>query len=181
VHLASAIRPCAGDHAEHRRSSNGPQGRGRRVFRVQEEPRAPPGALLRAREDRGRNENGRHVESPLHSHGRRCSKDAGRARTLRGRRESVDGHCAGHGEFIRLGNAQRRGRWLRARIVRRRKLQQFAHGDVPHFSSSFGYRRGDEVNRSIAGTTLLGNQSGSSCAVLALLFCLIDGGDRRGD
>ena len=62
--MASAIRPCTGNHAEHRRSRNGPQGWGRCVFRVQEEPRAPPGALLRAREDRGRNENGRHVESP---------------------------------------------------------------------------------------------------------------------
>ena len=64
MYLASAIRPCAGDHAEHRRGSNGPQGRGRCIFWIQEEPRAPPGALLRAREDRGRNENGRHVESP---------------------------------------------------------------------------------------------------------------------
>jgi hypothetical protein len=68
VYLASAIRPCAGDHAEHRRGSNGPQGRGRCVFRVQKKPRALSGALLRARprarEDRGRNENGRHVESP---------------------------------------------------------------------------------------------------------------------
>jgi len=64
VYLAFAIRPCAGDHAEHRRGSNGPQGRGRCVFGVQEQPRAPPRALLRAHEDRGRNENGRHVESP---------------------------------------------------------------------------------------------------------------------
>jgi hypothetical protein len=64
VYLASAIRPGAGDHAEHRRGSNGPQGRGRCVFRVQEKPRAPSGARFRARENRGHNENGRHVESP---------------------------------------------------------------------------------------------------------------------
>ena len=56
-------------------------------------------------------------------------------------------------------------------------MQQFAHGDVPQDSSSFVYCRGDDGSRSIAGTMLLGNESGSGCAVLALLLCLIDGGD----
>ena len=51
-----------------------------------------------------------------------------------------------------------------------------AHGDLPLDSSRFEHYRGDEVNRSVVGTTLLENKSGSRGTVLAFLLCQVNGG-----
>jgi hypothetical protein len=56
-------------------------------------------------------------------------------------------------------------------------LQQFAHGDLPLDSSRFEHYRGDEVNRSVVGTTLLESKSGRRGTVLAFLLCQVNGGN----
>ena len=102
-----------------------------------------------------------------------------RALALRRSWENVNGYCIGHDRFHRPRHADGRSRWFRTRIVRRRKVQEYAHRRVPQEASRFVCGSVDDVNRSaiVHGDAPCVRKSGSHRAVLPFLLSLVDGGD----